>query len=140
MKHAPAASFTDWVRSSTIGCGFSLGDRASMADTGEDGGKASVVRQDLGSDEVQGHLAAGKLVTGLALDWSEKLSLRIDDKLAITSLKFADLLQDQAESDGGDDAEQQQAASFVLMMLTFREFVPALLEVLGGEDGQEVAK
>ena len=38
------------------------------------------------------------------------------------------------EQDGGDDAAGQFDASFVLMMLTFREFIPQLLETLGGEE------
>ncbi|KSJ98283.1 hypothetical protein APA24_21400 [Pseudomonas aeruginosa] len=32
------------------------------------------------------------------------------------------------------DAAGQLDASFVLMMLTFREFIPQLLEALGGEE------
>ena len=44
------------------------------------------------------------------------------------------LLQDQAEQDGGDEALGQLDASFTLMMLTFGEFLPALIEALGGEE------
>ena len=38
------------------------------------------------------------------------------------------------EQDGGDDALAQQDASFVLMMLTMAEFLPQLIEALGGEE------
>jgi recombination associated protein RdgC len=134
VKLAPTASFTDWVRSGNIGCGLSLEDECELRDTTEDGGIVRCKRQDLGSDEVQNHLAAGKLVTRLALDWSEKLRFVLDDKLAIKRLKFADLLQEEADSDAGDELEARQAASFILMMLTFAEFLPRLLEALGGED------
>ncbi|MDT4834549.1 Recombination-associated protein RdgC [compost metagenome] len=58
----------------------------------------------------------------------------LDDKLVIKRLRFEDLLQEQAEQDGGDDALAQLDASFVLMMLTFRELLPALIEALGGEE------
>jgi hypothetical protein len=37
----------------------------------------------------------------------------------VKRLKFEDLLQDQAEQDGGDEALGQLDASFTLMMLTF---------------------
>lgn len=70
----------------------------------------------------------------MALAWSDKLSFVLDTKLAIKRLRFDDLLQEQAEKDGGDDAAGQLDASFVLMMLTFREFIPQLLEALGGEE------
>ncbi|MCY1185524.1 Recombination-associated protein RdgC [compost metagenome] len=91
-------------------------------------------RQDLTSEEIQLHLTAGKLVTQLSLAWSDKLSFILDDKLAIKRLRFEDLLQDQAEQDGGDEALGQLDASFALMMLTFSEFLPALFEALGGEE------
>ncbi|MFU7556691.1 recombination-associated protein RdgC, partial [Pseudomonas paraeruginosa] len=42
--------------------------------------------------------------------------------------------REQAERDGGDDALSQLDASFVLMMLTLSEFVPELLDALGGEE------
>ena len=66
--------------------------------------------------------------------WSDKLSFTLDDKLTVRSLRFEDLLQEQAERDGGDDALSQLDASFVLMMLTLSEFVPELLDALGGEE------
>lgn len=134
VKVAPTTTFTDWVKSQHASNGLQMLDRATLADTHEDGGKVVATAQDLGSDEIQNHLAAGKLVTHLALAWSNKLSFRLDDKLAIKGLRFDDLLQEQAEQDGGDDALAQQDASFALMMLTFRQFVPALIEALGGEE------
>ena len=44
------------------------------------------------------------------------------------------LLQEQAEQDGGEEAQQQFDASFLLMMMTFTEFLPVLFEALGGEE------
>ena len=72
-------------------------------------------------------------MTQLALNWEEKLSFVLDDKLAIKRLKFEDLLQEQAEQDGGDEAAGQFDASFNLMMLTLAEFLPQLMQSLGGE-------
>lgn len=79
-------------------------------------------------------LAVGKVASLLSLAWEDKLSFVLDNKLAIKRLRFEELLQTQAEQDGGDDAAGQFDASFVLMMLTFREFIPQLLETLGGEE------
>ncbi|CAD5376908.1 Recombination-associated protein RdgC [Pseudomonas sp. OF001] len=134
VKVAPTATFTEWMKSQHASNGLVLLDECELRDTHEDGGIVRCKRQDLGSDEVQNHLAAGKLVTKLSLAWSDKLSLLIDDKLALKRLRFEDLLQEQAEQDGGDDALAQQDASFTLMMLTFVEFLPQLIEALGGEE------
>ena len=109
-------------------------DECELRDTHEDGGVVRCKRQDLTSDEIQQHMEAGKQVTQLSLAWQDKLSFVLDDKLIIKRLRFEELLQDQAEQDGGDDALAQQDASFLLMMMTFREFLPALFEAFGGEE------
>ena len=80
------------------------------------------------------HLSTGKQVTQLSLAWQDKLSFVLDEKMIVKRLRFEDLLQDQAEQDGGDDDLSQQDASFTLMMLTFGEFLPQLFDALGGEE------
>lgn len=134
VKQAPMATFTDWVKASDATHGLFILDECELRDAGEDGGVVRCKGQDLTSDEIQNHLGAGKLVTKLALAWQDKLALLLDDKVTIKRLKFEDLLQDQAEQDGGEDALGQQDASFVLMMMTLAEFLPQLIEALGGEE------
>jgi len=134
VKAAPTAIFTEWVKQHQASNGLVLTNECELRDSAEDGGIIRIKREDLASEEVQMHLAAGKLVTQLTLAWEDKLSFLIDDKLTIKRLRFEDLLLDQAEEDGGDDAASQFDASFILMMLTFMEFIPELLEALGGEE------
>jgi recombination associated protein RdgC len=134
VKIAPAATMTEWVKTQKAAEDFFVLDRGVFSDTHEDGGKISATRQDLTSEEIQLHLETGKIATQLSLAWQDKLGFVLDDKMTIKSLKFEDLLQDQAEQDGGDEALGQLDASFTLMMLTFQDFIPALLEALGGEE------
>ncbi|SFI71001.1 recombination associated protein RdgC [Pseudomonas guineae] len=134
VKFAPSASMSDWVKTQQAATDFSLLDRATLCDTHAEGGKIAATRQDLTSDEIQLHMSAGKQVTKLSLAWQDKLSFVLDSKLVISQLRFEDLLQDQAEQDGGEDTAGQFDASFTLMMLTFGQFLPALIEALGGED------
>lgn len=134
VKVAPSATLTDWIKRQEASHGLHLLDECELRDTAEDGGIVRIKRHDLACDEVQQHLAAGKIATRLALAWEDKLALLLDDKLAIKRLRFEDLLQDQAAQDGGDDALAQQDASFTLMMLTLVEFLPQLIEALGGEE------
>ena len=134
VKIAPTATLTDWLKNQSAAEGFFVLDECELRDTHEDGGVVRCKRQDLGSAEIQNHLEAGMLVTKLSVAWEDKLSLLIDDKLALKRLRFEDLLQDQAAEDGGDDAQGQLDASFTLMMLTFVEFLPQLIEALGGEE------
>ncbi len=134
VKQSPEISFTSWLKSHEVGGGLFLLDECELRDTAEDGGIIKIKREDLSSEEVQNHLAVGKVASLLSLAWEDKLSFVLDNKLAIKRLRFEELLQSQAEQDGGDDAAGQFDASFVLMMLTFREFIPQLLETLGGEE------
>lgn len=134
VKQAPTATFTSWIKEHNASNGLILLDECELRDSAEDGGIIRIKREDLSSDEVQNHLEAGKLATLLSLAWEDKLSFLLDDKLAIKRLRFEDLLQNQAEQDGGDDAASQFDASFILMMLTLKEFIPQLLEALGGEE------
>lgn len=134
VKIAPTATLTEWLKTQQAAADFHVLDECELRDTHEDGGVVRCKRQDLASDEIQLHLSAGKLVTQLAVAWQDKLSFVLDDKLVVKRLRFEDLLQEQAEQDGGEDALGQQDASFTLMMLTFVEFLPALFEALGGEE------
>ena len=134
VKIAPTATLTEWVKTQQAAEHFTVLDECELRDTQEDGGIIRCKRQDLTSEEIQLHLSAGKQVTQLSLAWQDKLSFVLDDKTIIKRLRFEDLLQDQAEQDGGDDALGQQDASFTLMMLTFGEFLPQLFEALGGEE------
>lgn len=134
VKLAPVATLTDWLTTKKPADDFFVLDECTLADTHEDGGTANLKRQDLTGEETQMHLTTGKVATKVSLAWQDKLSFVVDDKLGIKRLKFEDLLQDQAEQDGGDDALGQLDAAFVLMMLTFRDFIPALLEAFGGEE------
>jgi len=134
VKIAPTATMTDWVKSQQTAEGFYVLDECELRDTAEDGGIVRCKRQDLTGEEIQLHLSTGKVVTQLALAWQDKLSFILDDKMVIKRLKFEELLQEQAEQDGGDEAAQQFDASFLLMMMTFTEFLPVLFEALGGEE------
>lgn len=134
VKNAPAAVMTEWVKTQKAADDFFVLDECELRDTHEDGGTVRCKRQDLTSDEIQLHLSTGKQVTQLSLAWQDKISFVLDDKMVVKRLRFEELLTDEAEENGGDDALGQQDASFTLMMLTFGEFLPALFEALGGEE------
>lgn len=138
VKVAPTATLTNWVKNQQAAQGLNILEDCELKDTHEEGGVIRCKRQDLTSEEIQLHLKSGKLVTQLALAWQDKLSFMLDDKLAIKRLKFEDLLKEEADKEGGDDAASQFDASFTLMMLTLAEFIPSLLNDLGGEDTPQV--
>ena len=73
VKAAPTATFTQWVKEHQASHGLALTNECELRDSAEDGGIIRIKREDLASEEVQMHLAAGKLVTQLTLAWEDKL-------------------------------------------------------------------
>lgn len=134
VKIAPSASMTEWVKTTKAPDDFFVLDSALLRDTHEDGGTITARGQDLTSDEIKLHLSTGKVVTQLALAYQDKLSFVLNDKLTVSRVRFENILKDQADADGGDDADGQFAASFVLMMLTLNLLFTRLVEALGGEE------
>ena len=134
VKLSPSATMTEWLTTQKAAEGFFVLDECELRDTHEDGGIVRCKRQDLTSEEIATHLGIGKVATQLSLAWQDKLSFVLDDKMVLKRLRFESLLEEQAESDGGDDALGQLDASFTLMMGTFKEFLPQLFTALGGED------
>ena len=134
VRQAPIATLTHWLKTQHASAGFTVLDECELRDTHEDGGIVRCKRQDLSSEEIQTHLSAGKVVVRLALDWQERLSFLLDDKLTLRRLRFGDVLHEQISQESGDDALAEQDATFALMMLTFAEFLPMLIEALGGEE------
>lgn len=137
VKLAPSATMTSWLKTQETAAGFFVLDECELRDTHEDGGTVRCKRQDMTSSETQEHLNAGKQVTKLSMAWQDKLSFVLGDNLTIKRLRFEDLLHDQAEQDGGDDQAGQFQASLAIFAGSMFEFVPALLESLGGEEKPE---
>lgn len=134
VKLSPTATMTEWLTTQKAAEGFFVLDECELRDTHEDGGIVRCKRQDLTTEEIATHLGIGKVATQLSLAWQDKLSFMLDDKMIIKRLRFESLLEDQAAADGGEEALGQLDASFTLMMLTFKEFLPELFDALGGEE------
>jgi recombination associated protein RdgC len=139
VQHSPAAMMTAWVDGSAQADGFEVQDECELRDSGEDGGIVRCRRQDLSSDEIQGHLRAGKQVVRLAVEWNERLSCVLGDDLIVRRLRFGDVLQEEAADAGADDAVARFDADFALMSLELGRFIPAVLDAFGGEEQLERA-
>ncbi|TAA47582.1 recombination-associated protein RdgC [Corallincola spongiicola] len=133
----PAACMTDWVKNGPMPTGFSLLEEAELRDTQEDGGVIRCKQQDLTSDEIFAHLEAGKIVTKLAVDWRERLTCLLEQELVIKRLKFNDLLREESGNSDDVDAAAKFDADFLLMCGELANFIPELLEALGGEQSDD---
>ena len=127
-------SLQHWVSYGAGRHAIQLGGGCSLED--KDGGKVSCKGLDLDSAEVQAHIEAGMSVVSLDLIRGD-LAFTLDTKMQIKGLKFDDTVQECIRVDSGDDADQLAQAELVMQMTALREFIPALMTAMGGEEGKQ---
>lgn len=126
-------TLTEWVRAGDMPAGLALGDRATLKAVLEHGGVLKSQKQDLVSDEIATHIAAGKLVTELALNWQERISFTLTDAAAIKRLQFSDILTIQNDDIDVEDKAQRSDADWLLMTGELSSLIADLVAALGGE-------
>jgi len=133
VAQAPSVVMTGWLTTGDLPPDFQIEDECDLLDPGEDRGTVRVRKQDLSSDEIRGHLEAGKLVTRLALTFDAHLSFVLDQSLTLKRLKFLDVVQDAAREVDAETAAERFDADFAVMSLELARFLPRLAEAFGGE-------
>lgn len=133
-------TLTEWVRSGNAPAGFVLEEEAVLKAVLDGGGVIRCQDQELTGDEIATNIVAGKLVTSLGLNWSEKISFVLNDAGSIKKIKFADVLIDQNCDIDSDDYAQRFDADFHLYTGEMRQLITALIAALGGEMGQEAGQ
>ncbi|EJF0838677.1 recombination-associated protein RdgC [Salmonella enterica] len=133
MENPIELTMTEWVRNGSAPQGFTMGDSAELKAILEDGGIARLKKQDLVCDEIATHLEAGKLVTKLALNWQDRVTLTMDDGFMLTGMKFADALVEQNDDIDREDFAQRMDADFILLSAELSCLTDDLINVLGGE-------
>ncbi|GHT82907.1 recombination-associated protein RdgC [Betaproteobacteria bacterium] len=139
VQRSPAAVMADWLAEGAAPAGFTLDQDCELRSVNEDRAAVRYVHHPLEGEkltaEVRGHLEAGKLPTRLALTFDDRLSFILTDKLELKRLDFLDVIHDQIDGND-DDAEALFNAEFALMAGELARLLPALLDVLGGEQEQ----
>ncbi len=135
VNQAPASVMTNWLAKNTlIPTGFEAEPECELRDMGEEGGVVRCKGVELDGEEISTHLEAGKQVVKLAMTWEENISFLLNEDLSIKRLKFGDVMQEQLDDSGADDAASKFDASFAIMSMEFAKLLPAIIEAFGGED------
>lgn len=132
VKQSAAEVMTRWLHGEALPGDLVIGDQCELRDPDEEGAIVRCRRQDLGGDEIQAHLDAGKRAVQLAVEWEGKVSCLVTDQPALKRIKFADELVEEAADSGGDDAAARLDADFTLMSMELRRLLARLIEVFGG--------
>ena len=118
--------------------GFELGHECELRSKLDENAVLRCKHHDLSSDEITNHLEAGMFVSKLGLEWKGGVECVVDDKLAIKRLKFADEIQEKADSVDAESAAAQFDIDFSVMTLELSSFIADLMEAFGGEKLSEV--
>jgi len=132
---SPIETMTEWVESDgdCLPAPFHVGMDCELKYPKDGGAVIRCTNQDLSDAEIKEHLSNLKLVTKLALEWEDKISFQLTESLEIKRVKMMDILQDQLK--GADVATQDALfeSSATLFIGELRQFIPALIDALGGE-------
>ena len=124
---SPAAAMAQWLSTQEAPPGFSIDRECELKSADAEKAVVRYARHPLDIEEIQAHIAAGKLPTKLALSWDERVSFVLTEGLQIKKLAFLDAATQGQSGEGGFDADVALATG------ELRQFIPELIEALGGE-------
>jgi len=133
-RERPGVVMTQWVSGGDMPSTVTLESECELRSPEEDGGIVRCRRHDLEVPEIQNHIEAGKEVIKLAFTWNDRLSLVLDETLAVKRLRFLDLVQEAAAEVETNEAAERFDIDFSIMSLELAAFLPALAGMFGGEN------
>jgi recombination associated protein RdgC len=134
VNERTASVMTRWLAEGSMPSDIVIENECELRATDEEGAVIRCKNHDLSAPEIQNHLAAGKEVVKLAVNWNDRLGFVLDDALGIKRLHFLDAIQEQAADVEADSEAERFDADFSIMSLELANFLPRLLELFGGEN------
>jgi recombination associated protein RdgC len=126
----PAEVMTRWLKNSTAK-GFELDNECELRNPLESNNIIRCKNQELESDEIMGHLKAGKRVISLAINWKDAIRFVLNEDFSLKRVRFEDSIQKEAETEA-DDFASQFDQDFAIMTLQLGFMLDELLESFGG--------
>lgn len=133
-NESPHVVLTEWLAKHNHPAEFGVEDECELRAADAEGSIIRCKRQDLGSPEIQVHLKAGKQVAKIALNWRDRLTFVMDENLAISRIRFLDVVQEQINDIECEDDAQCFDADFSIMTLELALFIKQLFAAFGGEN------
>ena len=128
---APQAAMAHWLSTQEAPVGFTIDRECELKAADEEKAVVRYARHPLDIEEVQAHIAAGKLPTKLALTWDGRVSFLLTEGLQIKKLALLDTATEGQGKSGKDDSGFD--ADVAIATGELRLLIPDLIEALGGE-------
>jgi len=123
-------TMTRWLSTTELPEPFDFGQECELVSSQDDKSKVIVRNHSLLDDTVQNHLSAGKQVSKLSLEWSEKLRFTLTEDLQIKKLQFLDVMDEAFEETDPQSHEERVDIEFALMTGEVSDCWQQLLKVL----------
>lgn len=131
---SPQAAMSHWLKEQEPPVGFTVDRECELKAADEEKAVVRYARHPLDIEEVQAHIAAGKLPTKLALTWDDRVSFMLTEGLQLKKVSFLDtVFEDKGADDGGFDTDVAIATG------ELTKLIPDLIEALGGESESGIA-
>lgn len=131
---SPQAAMSHWLKEQEPPVGFTVDRECELKAADEEKAVVRYARHPLDIEEVQAHIAAGKLPTKLALTWDDRVSFMLTEGLQLKKVSFLDtVFEDKVADDGGFDTDVAIATG------ELSKLIPDLIEALGGEAESGIA-
>ncbi|MFT4243430.1 MAG: recombination-associated protein RdgC [Acidovorax sp.] len=131
---SPQAAMAHWLKEQEPPVGFTVDRECELKSASEEKAVVRYARHPLDIEEVQAHIAAGKLPTKLALTWDDRVSFMLTEGLQLKKVAFLDTVFEGTKADDGGFDTDVAIATGELCKL-----IPDLIEALGGEPESGVA-
>ena len=102
-QHAdqPQASMAHWLATQEPPVGFSIDRECELKSADEAKAVVRYARHPLDIEEIQAHIAAGKLPTKLALTWDDRVSFMLTEGMQLKKVAFLDTVFEGTKADDG---------------------------------------
>ncbi len=127
---SPQAAMSHWLKEQEPPVGFTVDRECELKSADEEKAVVRYARHPLDIEEVQAHIAAGKLPTKLALTWDDRVSFVLTEGLQVRKLAFLDsVFEGRGSDECGFDADVAIATG------ELSKLISDLIEALGGKGG-----
>ena len=127
-------TMTQWLTDDSKLAPFELLEEGELKSPLENGAVIRCKNQELVCSEIKAHIENGMFAVKIAMLYAESMSFILNEDMTIKRVKFTDVVAEQQEDQDKADKAACFDADFAIMAGEFEHFIPALFELLGGEE------
>ncbi|MBL4658716.1 MAG: recombination-associated protein RdgC [Alcanivoracaceae bacterium] len=122
-------TMTNWILHDQYPAELVISDSCVLKDHKEHGGTIRCQKQNILAKDIKSLMEESREVKQLSLIWQDKIAFNLKTDFSITSMKFLELIQDQAKDTFTETAQAKFDADFGIMSGTLREFLNYLSDL-----------